>query len=205
MFDSLIAYSSYLGVFATLCLAGLGLPIPEEIVVVTAGVLSHQGVMRWWLALPVCLLGVVIGDIALYGIGRHFGERALALPLIRRVLDPARRVRMEAAYRKRGALIVFGARHVAGLRGAAFLTAGIVHLPFWKFLLADGIAIAYGIPLSFGLAYFFSEHVHRLMAEVHRVERWIAVVAVLVAAVWIARVLRRRGRQVVGEAAEGSA
>jgi membrane protein DedA with SNARE-associated domain len=202
MVQSLIASSPYLGIFIALILAGLGVPIPEEIAVVTAGVLSHQGVMRWWLALPICLVGVLAGDIALYGIGRRFGERALALPLIRRILDPARRERLEAAYRARGALIVFGARHLAGVRGAAFLTAGIVRLPFWKFLLADGIAIAYGIPLNFGLAYFFSEHVGRLMAEIHRVERWIAVIAIAAVAAWVAFALRRRARHALGEGAQ---
>lgn len=199
MVDQLIASSPYLGIFLTLCLAGLGVPIPEEIPIVTAGVLAHQGVVHWWLALPICLAGVLAGDLALYGIGRHWGERALARPLVRRVLDPARRDRMETAYRTRGALIVFGARHVAGIRGAAFLTAGIVRLPLWKFLLADGAAAAYGVPLSFTLAYLFSAHVHQLLAEIHRVERWLAALAILAAAAWIGVTLRRRGRRVLGE------
>jgi membrane protein DedA with SNARE-associated domain len=198
MVERLIALSPYLGVFLALLLAGLGLPIPEEIPVVTAGVLAHRGVVHWWLALPICIVGVVLGDISLYWIGHHWGGRALDLPLVRRILDPARREKMEAAYRRRGALIVFGARHVAGIRGPAFLTAGIVRLPFWKFLLADGVAIAFGIPLNFTLAYLFSEHVHALLAGVHRVERWVAVLVLLVVAVWLAIVLRRRGLKAVG-------
>jgi membrane protein DedA with SNARE-associated domain len=198
MVERLIALSPYLGVFLALLLAGLGLPIPEEIPVVTAGVLAHRGVVHWWLALPLCIVGVVLGDISLYWIGHHWGSRALDLPLVRRILDPVRREKMEAAYRRRGALIVFGARHVAGIRGPAFLTAGIVRLPFWKFLLADGVAIAFGIPLNFTLAYLFSEHVHALLAGVHRVERWVAVLVLLVVAVWLAIVLRRRGLKAVG-------
>ena len=35
---------------------------------------------RWWLFLPVCILGVVIGDGLLYGLGRLFGPRLLNLP-----------------------------------------------------------------------------------------------------------------------------
>jgi membrane protein DedA with SNARE-associated domain len=204
MIDQLIASSPYLGIFVTLAVAGLGVPLPEEIPVVTAGVLAHQGVVRWWLALPICIAGVLAGDIGLYWIGRRWGDRALGLPLVRRVLDPARRDRLEAAYRQRGALIVFGARHLAGVRGAAFLTAGIVRLPFPKFLLADGSAIAYGTPLSFGLAYLFSEHVHQLLAEMHRVERWLAVIVLLGAAGWIAFALRRRGRRLLASSRESA-
>jgi membrane protein DedA with SNARE-associated domain len=204
MIDQLIASSPYLGIFATLAVAGLGVPLPEEIPIVAAGVLAHQGVVHWWLALPICIAGVIIGDIGLYWIGRHWGNRALDLPLVRRLLDPARRDRLEAGYRRRGALIVFGARHVAGVRGAAFLTAGIVRLPFAKFLLADGIAIAYGTPLSFGLAYLFSEHVHQLLADIHRVERWLAVIALLGAAGWIAFALRRHGLRVLARSRENA-
>ena len=48
---------TYLGVFAVLLLGSLGVPIPEEMPIIAAAVLSHEGVVRWWLALPVCLLG----------------------------------------------------------------------------------------------------------------------------------------------------
>ena len=48
------------------------------------------------------------------------------------------------------------ARHVAGLRAAAFLSAGIARVPFWKFALADAAAAVVTIPITFGLAYFFS-------------------------------------------------
>ena len=44
---------------------------------VTAGVLSHQGVMRWWLALATCMVGVMSGDIVLYWVGRRYGGRVL--------------------------------------------------------------------------------------------------------------------------------
>jgi hypothetical protein len=48
-------------------------------------------------------------------------------------------------------------RHVLGLRAAAFLTAGIARVPFWKFILADASGAIVGVPFSFGLAYFFTD------------------------------------------------
>ena len=53
---------TYLGIFAVLLLGSLGVPIPEEMPIIAAAVLSHEGIVRWWLALPVCLLGVLSGD-----------------------------------------------------------------------------------------------------------------------------------------------
>ncbi len=57
---------TYLGIFAVLLLGSLGVPIPEdEMAIIAAAVLSHEGLARWWLALPVCLLGVLSGDMVL--------------------------------------------------------------------------------------------------------------------------------------------
>jgi len=198
MLERLIDYSPYVGILAALCLGSLGAPIPEEIPVVTAGLLARQEVVRWWLALPLCVVGVLSGDIALYWVGRHWGEHVLELRLVRRVLDPARREKLTAAYRKNGLIIVFAARHVMGLRAAAFLTAGVARIPFWKFLAVDGAAIGYGVPLNFSLAYLFADRVHELLANVYRIDRWIAVLAVVAAAGWIGVFVWRRSRRMLG-------
>jgi membrane protein DedA with SNARE-associated domain len=198
MLDQLIAASPYVGLLITLLIAGLGVPIPEEVPIVTAGILAHREVVHWWLALPICLFGVFVGDLSLYAIGRRFGDRALDLRLVRRLLTPARRDKLEGAYRRRGIIIVFGARHVAGVRGAAFLTAGIMKLSAWKFVLADGLAVLLGVPISFTLAYLFSERVHHLLAEMHRVELWLAVLAVLGVGIWLFVSARRRAVRNLG-------
>ena len=198
MLERLIDYSPYVGILAALCLGSLGAPIPEEIPVVTAGLLARQEVVRWWLALPLCVVGVLSGDIALYWVGRHWGEHVLELRLVRRVLDPARREKLTAAYRKNGLIIVFAARHVMGLRAAAFLTAGVARIPFWKFLAVDGAAVGYSVPLNFSLAYLFADRVHELLANVYRIDRWIAVLAVVAAAGWIGVFVWRRSRRMLG-------
>jgi membrane protein DedA with SNARE-associated domain len=199
MLDRLITASPYAGLYLALCLGGVGFPIPEEVPVLTAGVLAHRGVVRWWLALLVCIAGVVTGDLVLYLTGRRWGERALDLRLVRRFLDVERRRALEAAYRRYGMLIVFAARHVIGLRAAAFVMAGVVRLPFWKFALADGVAIAYGIPLNFAIAYFFSEHLHAILADLRRVESWIALVLLAGGAAWLSVVLWRRSHRLLAE------
>src|SRR5262245_23875037 len=121
MFERLIASSPYLGLYVVLVLGGIGLPIPEELPVLTAGVLAHRAVVRWWLALGTCMAGVLTGDLVLYWTGRRWGESVLNRPLVRRFLDAGRRDTLEASYRRYGVWIVFAARHVMGLRAAAFV------------------------------------------------------------------------------------
>jgi membrane protein DedA with SNARE-associated domain len=135
--------------------------------------------------LPMCVLGVLAGDVALYGVGRHWGERVLAWRWVRLVLSRAREETLLAAYRHHGVKIVLTARNVMGLRAAAFLTAGIARVPFGRFLAADAAAAAISVPALFGLAFLFTDQLHQIVAGVHRVERWVPILLLLGLAVWI--------------------
>jgi membrane protein DedA with SNARE-associated domain len=190
-----IEHFTYLGLFLALFAGGLGLPIPEEVPIVAGGVLAQQEVVRWWIALPVCLAGVLAGDTALYWIGRHWGEKILDWRPVRRVLSHAREEALRARYRKHGVKIVFLARHVMGLRAAAFLTAGIAGVPFWRFLAVDSVAAVIGVPIGFGLAFLFTDHLERTLEDVRRVERWLALYAMVGLAAWLAWLAWRQNRR----------
>ena len=193
--DAFIEHLRYAGLFLVLLAAGLGVPIPEEVPIVAAGVLSLAAGMRWWIALPTCVAGVLSGDVILYWVGHHWGERVLNWRVVRLVLSPAREAQLTAAFRNHGVKIVFTARHVMGLRAAVFLTAGIVRVPFWKFFAIDAGAALLGVPFSFGVAFVFADQVERVLADVHRVERWLGLAAVVAIAIGTAIALQRRIRR----------
>jgi len=193
--QEVIEQFTYGGLFLVLVLGGLGAPIPEELPVLAAGALAREGVIRWWMGLGLCIVGVLVGDVALYTAGRHWGERLLRWRVVRSVLTEAREQRLASAYRRHGAKIVLVARHVMGLRAAAFLTAGIVRLPFWKFLLVDAAAAAVGVPLMFGLAYFFTDQLRAILDDVHRVERWLLVAGLVALVAWLIRLIWRKNRE----------
>ena len=190
----LIERFTYLGIFLVLFVAGLGAPIPEEIPVLAAGVLASEAIVRWWAALAVCLLGVLSGDVVLYWVGHHWGEHILDWRITRLVLTPEREAMLTRAYHRHGIKIVFVARFVVGFRAAAFLTAGVVRIPFWKFLLVDGVAALIGVPLGFGVAYLFTDQLPAVMRGVHQVERVAALVVMLAVAVLIAYLAYRKSR-----------
>ena len=196
MINDFIEQFTYLGIFAVLVLGGLGAPIPEELPILAAGALAHEGYMRWWVALPVCLAGVLSGDSVLYWVGYHWGERILEWSIVRRVLTPAREHVLIDAYRRHAAKTVFTARHVMGLRAAAFLTAGIARVPFWKFILVDAAGALLGVPTGFALAYFFTHQVDEILHDVRRVERWLTLLALVALAAWIGVLAWRKSRAV---------
>jgi membrane protein DedA with SNARE-associated domain len=192
--EQILEEFTYAGIFVALFLGAMGVPLPEEVPILTSGVLAHEGVVRWWLALPVCLAGVLSGDVVLYWVGHHWGERVLAWRVVRLILSPAREASLKASYQRHGVKIVFAARHVMGLRAAAFLTAGIARVPFGRFLAADATASMLGVPTSFALAFFFTDQLEEILRDVHRVERWALLLALVLVAAWITVRVWRQGK-----------
>ena len=194
MLTELIGDFTYPGVFLVLLVTGLGVPIPEELPIVIAAMMSRWQVMHWAGALGSCLGGVLAADMLLYGVGRHFGRRILEWPTARRILSPEREARVMEAYRRHGLKFVVMARLVMGLRAAAFLTAGLVRVPFLRFLLVDVAAVLVSVPLAFGVAYLVADSVVVALAYVHEMQLWIGGAVVLIAAVWLLVWWHRRRR-----------
>lgn len=201
--DAILAHLSthhaYVGIFGLLLAGSLGVPIPEELPVIAAGVLSREGLVLWWLALPVCILGVLSGDVILYWAGYHWGERVLSWRPVRWVLTPERERRLKAAYCRHAVKTIVIARHVIGLRAAAFLTAGIARVPFWKFLATDAAAGLLGLPFSFGLAYFFTDQIEAIMADMHQAQGWAMLGALVLILVVLAIMVHRWTRRAEAE------
>lgn len=123
--------------------------------------------LRWWIMLPICILGVVISDGLLYGMGRYFGTRLIELPIVARLLPAEKRRRIEENFHKYGVLVLLFARFLPTIRAPIFVTAGIMRLSFVRFLLADGLYAIPGVSLLFFLAYAFG---HQFMDLVMRAE-----------------------------------
>jgi membrane protein DedA with SNARE-associated domain len=175
----------YLGVFVALIAAGFGLPIPEELPVLTAGILvGHEDTtLRWYFMLPAVIAGVVIGDGVLYGIGRLWGYKLLKLGWVqRKIIPPEKRVKIEQNFANRGIMVLLGARMLPGIRTPIFLMAGILRVPLKRFLFADAI---YAIPLVnllFWLAYMLTDQVLVVFVQIRKVQeeyRPLVYVAVL--------------------------
>ena len=132
---------SYLGIVFFLTLTGIGLPIPEEVPIVAAGIASRTGALHWYYALPACLVGALLGDSLMYSIGYFFGAKVLKEhPLWAGFLTAEREQKIESLIKKHGIKAFFVARFLVGLRSPFYLTAGILKVPYRWFLFADGIS-----------------------------------------------------------------
>src|SRR5438094_702956 len=93
MIQQFIEHFTYAGLFLTLFAAGLGLPIPEEVAIIAGGVLPHEHVVHWWIALPVCILGVLVdAAAAIVSVPIGFGIAFLFTDQLERVMRDVHRV-----------------------------------------------------------------------------------------------------------------
>src|SRR5262245_13869588 len=134
-----LEHATTLGLFLALVFAGLGVPLPEDLVLLTGGVLAHQGFARLDWLIIILYAGVLTADILLYSFGRRFGDLILQSPRITRLLTPARRERIERYFARYGNRTIFLVRHLAFLRAPTFLMAGVMKMPGWQFLFWDGL------------------------------------------------------------------
>ncbi|HEU4726840.1 MAG TPA: DedA family protein [Kofleriaceae bacterium] len=166
-------------VFVWLVIGGLGVPLPEDAALLAAGVLIERGAIDPVLALVVVFAGVLGGDASLFFLARRLGPAAYDRKVIRRVLPPERRARIESAYRRRGGRLVFFARHVAGLRAAVFAMAGIHGMRPMRFLAWDAAAACLSIPFVVGLGYFGARHVERMRAGLAAAHHYVLLAVAL--------------------------
>ncbi len=179
-FKELIDSWGYLGVFLGILATGLGFPMPEELPIVLGGAMATSGKVYTWIMLPVCIVGVIIGDSFLYLIGRFFGAKLIQIQFVRKhLLTPERFARIAENFKEYGVKILLFARLTPGIRAPIFLTAGITKLPITHFLLADGIYAIPGVSLLFFLGYWFTDTIIELIEAESRYVKPIIVLVVI--------------------------
>jgi len=174
-------HGSYFAIILLLILTGLGLPIPEEVAIIAAGVMSGHGQMNPWLAWASCMVGVLCGDLMVYAIGRHFGRSVIREhPSWARFVSVEREAQIERMIQRHGLKVFFLARFLVGLRSPVYLAAGILRMGVRRFLLTDLFCATVVVGLFFLLSYFFGQ---AILLWIRRMEILITVIVVIAVAV----------------------
>ena len=184
-------YETLVGI---LLLCGLGLPIPEDISLISAGYLAHRGVVNVHVVFLVCFLAVLGGDSLAFVMGRLFGTRLLDSKLAQRFFRPRKQIRVKAYFRKYGSKVIFIARFLPGLRFSIFLSAGTLRVRPSVFVTYDSLAALVSVPALVYLAWIFGEHIDHVVSWARRSEYGIlALVGLFV--IWFSVKMIRKRRQ----------
>ncbi len=142
MFDtitSIIGKGSYIGVFFLMLLENIFPPIPSELIMPLAGYVATVEEISFWGVIAAGTLGSLIGQAALYYLGRAVGEKRIKkwvddhgywVATSSEELDLA-----QTWFEKHGRSAVFLGRLVPGVRSLISVPAGLTKMPVLQFLL----------------------------------------------------------------------
>ncbi|MFE6622760.1 DedA family protein [Streptomyces sp. NPDC008086] len=130
----------YLLVGVVIGLESLGIPLPGEIILVSSALLASQhGDINPFVLGACASAGAIIGDSIGYAIGRKGGRPLLAWlgKKFPKHFSEGHVATAERSFQKWGMWAVFFGRFVALLRIFAGPLAGVLRMPYWKFLIAN--------------------------------------------------------------------
>ena len=186
-----------MGVFTLLVACGLGLPLPEDVALITGGYLAGKGPPIGVGSLPAMILvglaGILIGDTIIFRAGAAYGEALLQTRLGRHI--PGEKVeRVIGLFERHGPKFIMMARFLPGVRAVTYFVAGTTGVPYWKFLLYDGIAACASAPAWVLLGHWAGKHRMLRKAWQYAKEVQIGVILLVLAilVLWVAIALIRR-------------
>ncbi|MEV6200856.1 DedA family protein [Streptomyces sp. NPDC051771] len=138
--ETIPAVAIYALVGVVIGLESLGIPLPGEIVLVSSALLASQhGDINPWVLGGCATAGAIIGDSIGYAIGRKGGRPLLAWlgGKFPKHFSEANIALAERSFQKWGMWAVFFGRFIALLRIFAGPLAGVLKMPYWKFLIAN--------------------------------------------------------------------
>ncbi len=197
--DFLIDYANgpipYIAIFLILLACGLGVPIPEDITLFAAGVLTYYGVCDVWSMIGICLLGVMIGDSFVFWLGHHYGRKLIKRWPFRLFLDEKKVEDIRKKLQRHGGKLLFAARFMPGVRSTVYFTTGFLHLPYRNLIIYDGLAAVISVPAIVYSVYYFGDLLEYVIAMIKKVEGGIVAIILAVFAFFVIRHFYRKRQQ----------
>jgi membrane protein DedA with SNARE-associated domain len=130
----------------TFLAVALGTFASEDLTCVATGLLIQRGQIGVTTGILGCTLGIFVGDVGLWAIGRLFGTAALAWPWTARRLEHHTLRDVRAWLDRHAAGAIVGSRFLPGTRFALYIISGVLRVPLAVFSLWALIAAVLWTP-----------------------------------------------------------
>lgn len=151
--------------FFLLLLAGLNIPISEDLILLGGGAIASTCIPEHTFRLYLWIfLGCYLSAWEAYWIGRLLGPRLYTIRPFKYIVTIKRLNSLRTYYAKYGALTFVVGRFIpGGIRNALFMSCGLTKMPFNLFIMRDGVACLLSTSLIFLIGFHFAEHIDQLL------------------------------------------
>ena len=123
---------SYISIFILLIICGLGIPIPEDLTLLMAGVIcslskSNKTPLSLSGMILVCLVGILAGDSAMFFVGYFLKDKMSDFFIFRAIFKHKYYKIIQNKIAKFGYGLLFLARFLPGVRALIFVVSGSSH------------------------------------------------------------------------------
>jgi len=131
--------------------------ISEDLACIAAGMLASEAVLSFGWAIAASFLGIYLGDLLLYFLGRIGGIALLRRVPFRWMIREDQILQAETLFREHGAKLIFSSRLLPGSRLPIYAAAGVLGYPLWRFALFMAIAGALSAVILVWISYRLGE------------------------------------------------
>lgn len=185
------AHHAPLGIFCLLLLTGFNIPISEDLLIISGGILvsscipDHMFRMWLWVYAGACL-----SAWEAYWIGRYFGPKLYEMRWFHQIITEKRVARLKHYYEKFGIFIFIFIRFLpGGIRNGFSMSCGLTKFSFPKFILFDELAALISVNVLFFLGYTFGQNSELLFHYIKRYDEW-AMAIIVIAIITVVMIIR---------------
>lgn len=192
-----ISHYGYLGLFTSLMLGIIGIPLPDETILVFCGYLIASGRMQAAPAFLAAVAGSVCGISISYLLGRTLGHRLVCRYGRYIRLTPARLERVHAWFARIGNWVLTFGYFILGVRHFTALVAGLSELEFAVFARYAWSGAVLWVTTFLTIGYLVGDNWRSAIVFVHRYT-WAAAGVLMAGAVvawWLWRARERRPQE----------
>lgn len=186
-FTGLSGWTAYALIFGVLLACGFGLPIPEDITLIAAGILAGTGKISVVGAYIAGFVGVLLGDSILFMIGRKYGRKAFEWRIFRKIFTPKVIAKAEERIQENARMVCFIARFLPGLRAPIYLTAGVLQVRPIVFIVQDGFAALISVPVWIYLGQWAGSNMDKAIEKAQEFHVYLFIAVGLLILFWIGK------------------
>jgi membrane protein DedA with SNARE-associated domain len=177
-----VVHYGYWAVGAALLVENAGVPVPGETILLLACFLAyseHDLRLRW--IVLVATIAATLGDNLGFALGYCGGRPLLVRYQALFKIQQCTLDRGEKLFARYGAVAIFFARFVFGMRIIAGPMAGVLRMPWRTFMVFNFLGAAMWVTVISTAGYLFGQHWERLAQGVKRFDISVAILLLLAA------------------------